>query len=344
MSRALRLVDANINRAGEGLRVLEDVARFLLDDSTLTQELRYLRHLLAEAAPPQKELLSARDVNEDVGAEVEGIEREDIPSLVVANARRAQESLRVLEEFGQLPELGCYLDSPRFKKARFSLYSLEQKLLGRVLRREKLEKLRGLYLILDTQALKGRGEVEAAQKAIRGGARVIQLRDKRRDRSELLTLARQLKELCSREGVLFMVNDYLDLALAADADGLHVGQTDMPFPIARRLMPIDKIVGVSTHSLEQALEAQAQGADYIGVGAIYSSPSKDSPVVGLEVLRQVRQRVSLPVVAIGGINQQNVVGVMAVGAQAAAVISAVLGQDDIETAARALVAQMTQKG
>jgi len=339
----LRLIDANLNRISEGLRILEDVARFLLNDANLSEQLKSLRHdLLGEDWALQRKLLLARDSVRDVGAfaQVPGeLEREDLPAIVIANARRVQEALRVLEEFAKLPNQP--LNSARFKKARFALYEIERKLTSDLLRQNKRERIVGLYLIIDHEALGERDEADVASQALRGGAKVIQLRDKQRDRGEVLATAIKLREVCSRFGVLLIVNDYLDIALASEADGLHLGQSDLPFSVARRLLPQDKILGCSTTSLQQALQAQAEGADYIAVGSIYATPSKASAiVVGLETLRQIREATSLPIVAIGGIAQGNGAQVIEAGADSVAVISAVLGADNVEQAAKELTAKI----
>jgi len=343
--RLLRIVDANLNRIGEGLRLLEDIARLLLDDASLSAELKGMRHqLVGGEVGVQEQLVSARNAAEDVGSnlEVPGEgHRRDLPALVMANSRRVQESLRVLEEMAKLPTLAPPLDQARFKQSRFRLYELEQRLLSKVLRHDKLERVEGLYVIIDSQALKGRSQAEVTRQALRGGARVIQLRDKQHSRRELLPIAQEMKKLCAQCQALFIVNDYLDLALAVDADGLHIGQSDLPLPAVRRELPIDKIVGCSTATLAQALQAQSEGADYIAVGPIYPTPSKETPsLAGLDTLRRINQEVSLPLVAIGGINKDNMAPVLAAGANAVAVISAVLGAQDAETASRELAARI----
>ncbi|MFH1003621.1 MAG: thiamine phosphate synthase, partial [Chloroflexota bacterium] len=223
----------------------------------------------------------------------------------------------------------------RFKKARFDLYTIEQRLLARLERRDKIERLRGLYVIIDTAVLGGRAPVAVAAQAIRGGARVIQMRDKSLPDGERLALASDLQKLCRDEGVLFIVNDRLDIALASGADGLHLGQTDLPATAARRLLPIDKLLGISAATVAEAAAAAEAGADYIAVGAIYATPTKaGAEAVGPARLAQVRQAVSLPLVAIGGINRDNAAAVMAAGAQSVAVISAVVQAKDPEAAAR----------
>ncbi|GAI34067.1 unnamed protein product, partial [marine sediment metagenome] len=247
------------------------------------------------------------------------------PLTVVANARRVQESLRILEELAKIPDTTPKLDSERFKQARFALYTIERNLLSKLLRQDKIKHLPGLYAIIDTKALKELSHTEIASQVIRGGARTIQLRDKRLSKRELLPIAQQLKNLCAEHKVLFIVNDYLDLALATDADGLHLGQNDLPIKVARKLLPIDKILGCSTTTIDQAITAEAEGADYIAVGSIYPTLFKETAkVVGLERLRQIRQAVTLPLVAIGGINKDNAGEVMAAGADSVAVISAIL--------------------
>ena len=333
-----------MNRIGEGLRLLEDVARLLLNDAALTEQLKAMRHrLITGDLPFNQQLLNKRNSEGDVGVDIEIPEEKqrELPLLVVANSRRVQESLRTIEELAKTPELAARLDSERFKQARFELYSIERKLLSRLLRQDKIKHISGLYAIIDTQALKGRSHIEVASEIIRGGARTIQLRDKLSSKKELLPIAQQLEKLCAEHNVLFIINDYLDLALAADADGLHLGQDDLPTRVARKLLPIDKILGCSTTTAEQAVAAEADGADYIAIGSIYPSPSKEeAEVVGLERLRQVREAVSLPLVAIGGISKDNAAEVIAAGASSVAVISAILQAESAEEATRQIATKL----
>lgn len=333
----LRLIDANLNRASEGLRTLEDVARFVLNDARLSADLKSLRHdLTQEYAPHQKALLSARDSARDVAAFVEQeseARRTGVSDIVTASARRVEESLRVLEEFAKLPD--SVLESDRFKRARFALYDLERELTGRLLRQGR--RVSGLYVIVDPEALQGRDEVAVAEKAISGGARAVQLRDKRRSKIETLRRANELRALCARYDALFIVNDHLDVALASVADGLHLGHDDFPVSTTRQFLSIDTIVGRTTRTVESALQAERDGADYVAVGSIYPTGSKtDTHVVGLKRLREVKEAVSIPVVAIGGINASNVADVVAAGADSVAVLSAVAGAEDVEGAARRL--------
>jgi thiamine-phosphate pyrophosphorylase len=199
----------------------------------------------------------------------------------------------------------------------------------------------GLYVILDRQFLVGRNELDVAEQIIEGGAQIIQLRDKHSKKMELLPVAQKLRELCSQADVLFIMNDYLDLATAVDADGLHVGQEDLPLPVIRRELPIDKIVGCSVTTLLQATKAQTEGTDYIAVGSIFPTATKDgATVVGVKMLKELKRTVSTPLVAIGGINQNNIGEVVSAGAYAVAVISAVLGEKDIKGAVQKLIAKI----
>jgi thiamine-phosphate pyrophosphorylase len=195
-----------------------------------------------------------------------------------------------------------------------------------------------LCVITDTRQGSGRDHLEIARAALVGGAEMIQLRDKTGSLRELLPQACAIRLLCRSHGALFIVNDRLDLALAAEADGAHVGQEDLPAAEARRLLGSNRILGVSTHSVDQALAAREAGADYIGFGPIFPTGTKKTGYSprGPAILREVRNAVSLPILAIGGITLENVGVVIAAGATAPAVISAVVRAADIAAAAAAL--------
>jgi thiamine-phosphate pyrophosphorylase len=335
----LRIIDANLNRIGEGLRVLEEFARLTLNDAGLTGRLKNLRHGMVRVDDRlQRRLLQARDAAGDVGADMVAAGQEkprDIAGTIVANARRVQESLRVMEELAKEPGTG--LETEAYRKARFDLYTMEKELLAGMLRRSKIERLAGLYIIIDTEFLKGRRHLDVAAAAVRGGAGIIQLRDKVGGVRDFLKAAGELREFCGKNNVLFIVNDSLEMALAVDADGLHVGRDDLPVDVARRLLPVDKILGASARTVEEAEKAREDGADYLGVGAMYATATKaGAGVVGPGRIKEIKSAVDMPVVAIGGINGENLGAVMKAGADAAAVISAVMGAADVEAAARRL--------
>jgi thiamine-phosphate pyrophosphorylase len=299
-----------------------------------------MRHKVVKVdAELQKQLLGARDVEGDVGSrmDVPGEEKSrDASETIIANARRVQESLRVMEEIAKAP--GISLDSDEYRKARFTLYTIEKELLSKMLRKDKAKRLSGLYVVVDTDWLKGRKHTDVAKQAIRGGAKVIQLRCKERSTKEFLSVAGDLKDICSKQQILFIINDSLEVTLAVGADGLHVGQDDLPVATARKLLPIDVILGCSVRTVEEAKVALSDGADYLGVGAIYTTATKESAeAVGVGRLKEIKKAVDLPIVAIGGINGNNLSEVMKAGADAAAVISAILGAEDVEKATRQLV-------
>lgn len=194
-----------------------------------------------------------------------------------------------------------------------------------------------LCVITDRKVSGGLSHPEIAELALRGGASIIQLRDKEASPRELLSEAFALAQLCRQYGATFIVNDRLDLALASGADGVHLGQDDLPAKAARRLLQ-GKLLGISTHSLEQAVKAEEDGADYIGVGPIFPTATKETGYrpLGLEGLRRIREAVKVPILAIGGISFENAPSVIAAGADGVAVISAVVGAQDIAQAAHRL--------
>lgn len=195
-------------------------------------------------------------------------------------------------------------------------------------------------MIIDPALAGGRDEVELARAAIAGGARLIQLRDKRREKGLQLPIARALARACRQAGVLFIVNDHVDLALAAGADGVHVGQKDLPVAVVRQLVPAGMIVGCSANNVQEALRAQAEGADYVSVGRLFPTASKgDTRPATTDTIRAVKAAVAVPVCAIGGINEGNIDEVLAAGADMAAVIAAVVAAPDVEAAARRLAAK-----
>ncbi|MDO3378790.1 bifunctional hydroxymethylpyrimidine kinase/phosphomethylpyrimidine kinase [Geoalkalibacter halelectricus] len=201
--------------------------------------------------------------------------------------------------------------------------------------------LRGLYLISDAADLEAQTLIA---EALRGGARILQYRDKRRAPHERLEVARRLRDLCREAKALFIVNDSPELARDCNADGVHLGQGDAEVGKARRLLGPDKLIGVSTRTVEQALKAQSQGADYIGLGSMYPTASKDDAVVvGVETLRRVRKAVEIPIVAIGGIDRERTAELIAAGADAVAVISAIAAAAEPALAAREIAVQFNAR-
>lgn len=195
-----------------------------------------------------------------------------------------------------------------------------------------------LYVITDESIAGGLSHSEIAQRAIAGGADVIQLRDKTCGCLELHKVARALRSITKKTGTIFIVNDCLDVAIACSADGVHLGQDDIRIDVARQIAPPGFIIGVSVGSVDEALKAEREGADYIAISPLFSTSSKNNagPGHGLDRLREIRRNVTIPIIAIGGIKPGNVREVIAAGADGVAVISAVVGSKDISAAAREL--------
>lgn len=339
--RILRAIDAAANRAREGLRVVEDYVRFLLDDAHLTRLLKQFRHDLAAALAPISPclLLAARETRGDVGTNLTTASekrREEPADIPAANISRLEESLRSLEEFTKLvdPEI-----SAKIKQLRYLAYTLHRAVAITAGSRERLAAAK-LYVLID-----GRATVEEFDSLVRSlveaRVHVIQLRDKRLDDRTLLQRARRLAALTSASPTLFIMNDRADVAALARADGVHVGQEELTLKDARAIVGPEALVGVSTHSIEQAREAVLDGADYIGVGPVFPSGTKqfvDYP--GVELLRAVASEISLPAFAIGGIGPENLDAVLAAGFSRIAVSGAVSGAAYPGRAAEELLARL----
>ena len=205
---------------------------------------------------------------------------------------------------------------------------------------ELAAKVSGIYVIVDPEATRGRPVVEVARSSLEGGARVVQLRDKLRDKGPMLETACELKALCDEFGALFVMNDHADVALVSGAHALHVGQTDLPAEAARRVLEPNQIVGSSNGSMEEALRSSEEAVDYIAVGAIYATTTMGKSgrtAIGPEMIMRVKNAVGQPVVAIGGINETNIAAVAAAGADCACVVSAITFADDPRAATRKLM-------
>lgn len=339
-----RILDANCNRAAEGLRVVEDICRFVLNVEPFTKQLKSLRHQLIDTIsqidPTGKQLIAYRnsdaDIGENLSPELE-TNRTGYYSLVVANFRRAQEATRVLEETSKLLNAES---SNTFKKIRFDLYSLEKDILTQFPRIAFRDI--NLYVVTDQKLSKGRSIEAVVSAAINGGATAIQFRDKEASSKALLEIGARIRQITWKKSALFIVNDRVDIAVAVDADGVHLGQNDLPITSTRTILGYDKIIGISVTNINQAIQAEQAGADYLGLSPIFSTATKPDAGtgLGLEFIRQVKQKVNIPLVAIGGINLENVAEVINAGADTAAVVSAIVSADDIEGAARELVVKI----
>ncbi len=332
-----RILDANLNRAREAARVMEDYARFVLDDPAGCALLKRLRHDLAawERALPADVLLAARDTPADVGTAISTDSerlRAGPREVLSAAARRLQEALRTVEEYLKTlrPEMAAQVQAMRYR-----VYELEQRLSLRGTRAAAFARVR-LYVLITAALCRG-DWLETAEAAIRGGAGCLQLREKQMSDRVLLERARRLAALCREHGALCIINDRPDLAVLADADGVHLGQEDLPAPRARRIVGPDRLIGVSTHDAGQLEAALQAGPDYVAVGPVFASPTKPQDhVPGPPLLGAAVARSPVPVVAIGGIDAGNLGILVQAGARCVCVCSAVLGADDPHAAARRL--------
>lgn len=327
-----RILDANLDRAREGLRIIEEWCRFGLNHQPLTEQLKQLRQSLAQWHTP--EIRMARDTPGDAGTSLthpQEEERSSIGAVLQANFCRIQEALRVLEEYGKLYRRDF---ATACKAMRYEIYTLESQLLGR----QRLQQLnRALTYLITSPRDNLLTVVEAA---LQGGVTLVQYRDKHTDDCIRIQLAQDLKDLCHRYGALFLVNDRVDLAVAVDADGVHLGQTDLPIEVARRLLGGDRIIGRSTTNPEEMQRAIAEGADYIGVGPVFSTPTKpDKAAAGLDYVRYAAKHSTVPWYAIGGINTENLNQVLQAGAERVAVVRSILEAENPTLISQYFVAQ-----
>jgi len=332
-----RLIDANFNRAREAIRVLEDAARFILDDAPLTERAKGLRHDLTAAVrslPQADRMIVFRDTPADVGTAItHDAEQHRAGTLTVVDAAagRLTEALRALAEYGKLLDPAV---AERIEQIRYAAYDLHKALTLRLRPKATWQRVR-LYVLITEELCSG-DWLEVARAAIEGGADCLQLREKHLSDAELLRRARKLADLCHAHGVLCIVNDRPDIARLAGADGVHLGQDDLPVREARKVVGPDAIIGKSTHNLDQALAAAAESPDYIAVGPMFASATKPQEhIAGPATLGEVTEKLNLPVVAIGGITPENLEQVLQAGAKCVAVCQAVIAQPDPAAAAAA---------
>lgn len=343
-SVALQIIDANVNRSSEGLRVVEEYCRFVLADASLTARCKALRDQLHAAIEPisRVERLIARDTTNDVGATTafsETLAREasvsSLEQIAVKNGERVKEALRAIEEFGKTVNS----DMARAIGAlRYQWYTLERDCHLHRDRGSVLLTAR-LYVLIEG----GPSECAFAERAtalVAAGVHIIQLRDKQLNDRTLLSRARLLRRIIdqSQSQPLLIINDRPDLAVLARADGVHVGQDELEIRDVRRITGGQMLVGVSTHNIEQARQAVTDGANYIGCGPTFPSGTKTfDHFPGIDFLRQVAAEISLPAFAIGGITLEHLPQVLGTGMTRVAVSAAITAGDDWELSARSFL-------
>ena len=325
----LRILDANANRAAEGVRVIEEIARFSLRDENLTARLKAARHeIRLAAARVAPGAIERRESETDVGrgsATASELARGSLEQVARANFARSEEALRVLEEFGKLVDAGAAL---AFKRLRFELYVIERLLVGSAAQPLPFPKGPFFYPILDRSLVAAERVAAVAADLAAGGAGLLQYRAKgvprdeaRRDLVAVLAAARAAR-------VPVVVNDDVELAVEVGADGAHVGGEDASSAEARAMLGPRAILGVTIYALAELDRLPPGTATYVAVGPVYPSPTKpEAPVAGLEAVREAKRRSTLPVVAIGGITPANAAAVVAAGADGVCAVSAVLRGD-----------------
>jgi len=340
-----RILDAAANRAGEGLRTLEEYARFGLDDANQSEAWKTLRHDLAAslARLPRQLLLSARDTPSDVGTEI-GDSREycraDVAAVIAAAATRTTQSLRTLEEYGKT--LDAHI-AVQIEALRYRCYTLAADLELQAPANWRRERLRQshLYALLDCGETDDAFAKKIADLAV-AGVDLFQLRDTVTDDRAKLQRARIGCKTAHQHDALFIVNDRADIAAAADADGVHVGQSELPAQAVRQIVGSGRLVGISTHSIEQARQAVADGADYVGYGPVFAGHTKTfEKYVGTAQLAQIANEIPIPLFAIGGIVEKNLRQVLAGGSNRVAVAGALRDADDPVAATKRLKSMLT---
>lgn len=346
MTNLKRILDANLNRASEAARILEEIARFMLDDKDLSEKLKNIRHKInAVQEESYSGYLDARDSENDVGVEIKNSDKRiDIENIFKANIKRLQQSLRTLAEYSVENSENAAL----FEKLRYTSYTLEKIMWEGVNAlinggKSSLDK-KCLYLVTNSDKFATEDEfLDAVASALQGGVDVLQLREKNMSAKKILELGKKLKQLCSEYGATFIVNDRIDIAALLNADGVHLGQDDLDVNSARKILGKDKIVGISTHAPEQALKAVADGADYIGVGPVFATPTKEGRIpVGLEYVKWASENIDIPAFAIGGIDEENIEQVIEAGAKRVAVVRAIINANRPQKAAESFCKKLNK--
>ena len=321
-----RLLDANLDRAREGIRVIEDWCRFGLERKDLVLKLKDWRHQLS--LHHLEEYKKARSSLTDPGALLshpQQINRKRSIDIIYANCARIEESLRVLEEFSRIsnPELAKTAAS-----IRFQVYEVEKIILQANAYKHRQSVLNSCKLYLITKEKDDL--VESVSLALKSGIKMVQYRYKGSNDKKAILEASRIAQLCKKYNALLIINDRIDYALATDADGVHLGEDDMSIDIARKLLGEEKIIGRTANSIDQAIKAEKEGSDYIGIGPVFRTKNKpNKTLMGLETLEEILSKIKSPCFAIGGINMTNIGNIKQANCKRVAVINAILDSQNI---------------
>jgi len=317
-----RMIDANFNRCREGLRVIEDIVRFCLK-LDFFEELKEVRHAVSkiEIKYEAKGILSRDSVNDPGNKPFESEKRKkEIKNLLSANFKRIEESLRVLEDTLMMIDPQ---DSEAVKEIRFKVYTLEKKVFNPFYKPFDLT----LYLVTDSRHSAFPLE-KTVEEALKGGVSIVQLREKHLFDKEIYESGRKVLEVCRKYKAPLLIDDRADIALALDADGVHIGQNDLPVSKVRKILGDGKIIGKSTHSLAQAQEAIQEEIDYFAFGPLFKTPTKDYAPVGLKEIEKIKtlsKESGKPVVFIGGLTLETLDEAIQNGVDAAAFVREIMG-------------------
>ncbi|MBX2852934.1 MAG: thiamine phosphate synthase [Phycisphaeraceae bacterium] len=330
MTTPQRIIDANANRVREAMRVLEEAARFVLEDESLSLQLKQMRHDFTAALPDTLGLVAHRDTPGDVGTTLTTDaeqSRSGLTEVIAAASGRLSEALRAIEEYSKLDELGPAYQplAQAAEQVRYQSYDVTQKL---TLALNKPSTQWRLCLLLTQSLCTHHDWRRVLQHAVKSGADCIQVREKDMDAGPLLEHTREIVALVGGRAAV-IVNDRPDLAVLAGADGVHLGQTDLNPADARKIVGPRMLIGVSTSSLDQAEQAKADGADYCGVGPMFPTTTKHKPdLAGPTYLRGFVQWDGLPHLVIGGVTPTNIRELVEAGGRGVAVSSAICSAED----------------
>lgn len=340
MQTIYRILDANLDRAREAVRTIEEWCRFGLEDLDLCDRCKQMRQELAQWH--REEFRRARNTPDDPAtglSHANEVNRPDVQSVLRANMGRLQEALRVLEEYGKVVDRDF---AEAMKQMRYQVYTLESQLLTYEIDHEitktsnigelRRQKLRSASLYLVTMPVDN--IVSVVESALQGGVQIVQYRQKEGEDGTRFAIAQQLCDICHQYEALFLVNDRVDIAIAVGADGIHVGQTDLPVSVVRQILNAnggdasEYIIGQSTTNPQELEIALNNQVDYVGVGPVHATPTKPNKAAsGYEYVQYAAENINIPWFAIGGIDEHNLGAAIAAGAERVAVVRALMKAD-----------------